>query len=64
MARPLSATQGYIRCCAGNLFDVGGETLTLVLHGRTAVRPDDVIGLRIDGAKAHLFDEGSGARIV
>jgi multiple sugar transport system ATP-binding protein len=46
------------------LFDVGGETLTLVLHGRTAVRPDDVIGLRIDGAKAHLFDEGSGARIV
>lgn len=44
--------------------EIGGETLTLVRHGRTTVRPGDVVGLRIDGAKAHLFDEGSGVRIV
>jgi len=46
------------------ILEVGGETLTLVLHGRTPVRPDDRIGLRIDGTKAHLFDEGTGARIA
>jgi multiple sugar transport system ATP-binding protein len=45
------------------LLDVGGEKLIVVLHGRTAVQPDEHIGLEIDGAKAHLFDEGSGQRI-
>jgi hypothetical protein len=34
-----------------------------VLHGRTAVQPDELVGLMIDGTKAHLFDEGSGQRI-
>jgi multiple sugar transport system ATP-binding protein len=45
------------------LLEVGGEKLIVVLHGRTAVQPDERIGLVIDGAKAHLFDEGSGQRI-
>jgi len=33
------------------------------IDGRTAVQPDERIGLVIDGAKAHLFDEGSGKRL-
>jgi multiple sugar transport system ATP-binding protein len=45
------------------LLEVGGEQLIVVLHGRTTAKPDDRIGLVIDGAKAHLFDEGSGQRI-
>jgi multiple sugar transport system ATP-binding protein len=45
------------------LLEVGGETLIVVLHGRTDVRPDDRVGLVIDGANAHLFDEGSGQRV-
>ena len=45
------------------LLEVGGEQLIVVLHGRTAVQPDERIGLVIDGAKAHLFDEGSSQRI-
>jgi multiple sugar transport system ATP-binding protein len=45
------------------LLEVGGEQLIVVLHGRTAVQPDERIGLVIDGAKAHLFDEGSGQRV-
>ncbi len=45
------------------LLEVGGEQIIVVLHGRTAAQPDELVGLRIDGSKAHLFDEGSGARI-
>ncbi len=45
------------------LLEVGGEQIIVVLHGRTAVQPDERIGLVIDGAKAHLFDEGSGKRL-
>jgi multiple sugar transport system ATP-binding protein len=45
------------------LLEVGGEQLIVVLHGRTAVQPDERVGLLIDGAKAHLFDQGSGQRI-
>jgi multiple sugar transport system ATP-binding protein len=45
------------------LLEVGGEKLIVVLHGRTEVLPDQRIGLVIDGAKAHLFDDGSGQRV-
>jgi multiple sugar transport system ATP-binding protein len=45
------------------LLEVGGEQLIVVLHGRTAVAPDELVGLAIDGSKAHLFDLGSGARV-
>jgi multiple sugar transport system ATP-binding protein len=46
------------------LLEVGGEQIIVVLHGRTAAQPDELVGLRIDGSKAHLFDEGSTARIA
>jgi multiple sugar transport system ATP-binding protein len=45
------------------LLEVGGEKIIVVLHGRTEAKPDDRIGLVIDAAKAHLFDEGSGQRV-
>ena len=45
------------------LLEVGSEQLIVVLHGRTQVKPDERVGLLIDGSKAHLFDEGSGKRL-
>ena len=45
------------------LLQVGGEQLIVVLHGRTAAKPDDEVGLVIDGSKVHLFDDGSGKRL-
>ena len=45
------------------LLQVGGEQLIVVLHGRTAAKPDDEVGLVIDGSKVHLFDDGSGQRL-
>ena len=45
------------------LLEVGGEQLIVVLHGRTAAKPDEMVGLVIDGSKAHLFDEGSSKRL-
>jgi multiple sugar transport system ATP-binding protein len=42
---------------------IGETTFTVVLHGRTTVKPDDLIGLQIDAAKVHLFDESSGKRL-
>jgi multiple sugar transport system ATP-binding protein len=45
------------------LLDVGGAQIVVVLHGRTSAQPDDMVGLRIDAAKVHLFDDTSGQRI-
>ena len=45
------------------VLEVGSTQLIAVLHGRTAVQPDDRVGLVIDGGKAHLFDDGSGKRL-
>jgi len=45
------------------LLQVGDTNFVVVLHGRTAVRPDDRVGLVIDAAKTHLFDHASGKRI-
>ena len=45
------------------LLEIGGQTLTLVLHGRTDARPDDTVRLRLDAAKAHVFDARSGQRL-
>ena len=42
---------------------VGEITLVVVHHGRTTLRPDDVIGLRIDASKVHLFDSVGGERL-
>jgi len=42
-----------------------GETqLILVTHGRPAVNPGDRIGLAIDPAKVHVFDQTTGARLA
>ncbi len=45
------------------LLQVGNAQCTVVMHGRTAVRPDDTVYLDIDGAKAHLFDAADGKRL-
>ena len=45
------------------LLQVGSEQLIVVLHGRTAAKPDDEVGLVIDGSKVHLFDDGSSKRL-
>jgi multiple sugar transport system ATP-binding protein len=43
------------------LLQVGDTKMIVVTHGRTMVQPDDMVGLRIDPAKVHVFDQGSGA---
>ena len=45
------------------LLDVGGQRLTLVLHGRTSARPDERVHLRLQAASAHVFDAGTGKRL-
>jgi len=45
------------------LLEVGDRQLILVLHGRTAVQPDETVHLRVDAAKAHVFDGASGRRL-
>jgi multiple sugar transport system ATP-binding protein len=45
------------------LLQVGEAKIVVVLHGRTTARPDDIVGLQIDGSKAHLFDQSSGKRL-
>ena len=45
------------------LVDVGGQRLVVVMHGRTTARPEDMVHLRLDGAKAHVFDAQGGRRL-
>ncbi len=45
------------------LVDVGGQSLVVVMHGRTTARPDDTVHLRVDAAKAHVFDAKGGQRL-
>ena len=45
------------------LLQVGETKVIVVLHGRTSVRPDDIVKLEIDAAKSHVFDEGSSLRL-
>lgn len=42
---------------------VGDSKLVVVLHGRTTVQPDDVVGLIIKTEKVHLFDGATEKRI-
>jgi len=42
---------------------VGGQRLVVVMHGRTAAQPDDTVHLRVDAAKAHVFDAQDGQRL-
>ena len=46
------------------LVEVGGQQLTVVMHGRTKARPDDVVHLSVDADKAHVFDADGGARLA
>jgi multiple sugar transport system ATP-binding protein len=43
------------------LLQVGDAKLIVVTHGRTMVQPDDMVGLRIAPAKAHVFEQSAGA---
>jgi multiple sugar transport system ATP-binding protein len=45
------------------LLQVGDAQLTLVMHGRTAARPDDTVHLSVVAAHAHVFDRASGRRL-
>jgi len=49
------------------LLQVGrnGQTtqLVVVIHGRTAAKPDETVYLAIDADKAHVFDTASGKRL-
>ncbi len=43
---------------------VGETAFTVVLHGRTDVKPDQPLGLQIAQDKVHLFDRSSGVRLA
>ncbi len=45
------------------MVDVGGQQLTVVMHGRTQAQPDDTVHLALDAGKAHVFDAAAGQRI-
>ncbi len=45
------------------LLQVGNTQITVVMHGRTSARPDDLVGLKIAPASVHLFDVGDGRRL-
>ena len=45
------------------LLDVDGARVVVVIHGRTTVRPDDIVHLEIAAAKTHVFDDASGVRL-
>lgn len=45
------------------LLQVGEERIIVVMHGRTEAQPDDLVGLEISAAKAHVFDSVSGVRL-
>jgi multiple sugar transport system ATP-binding protein len=46
------------------LMQAGDAQLILVTHGRPAVNPGDRVGLTIDPAKVHVFDQATGARLA
>jgi multiple sugar transport system ATP-binding protein len=43
--------------------EVGDRRLIVVMHGRTPVQPDDVVRLRVDPARVHVFDGAGGVRL-
>jgi multiple sugar transport system ATP-binding protein len=45
------------------LLQIGDQKFTLVMHGRTQVRPDDTVFLQFDAAKAHVFDGTTEQRL-
>jgi multiple sugar transport system ATP-binding protein len=45
------------------LLKIGEQPIIVVMHGRTAAKPDDTVHLAVDAAKAHVFDRASGRRL-
>ena len=45
------------------LIQAGDAQFILVTHGRPDVNPGDRIGLAVDPAKVHVFDQATGARL-
>ncbi len=45
------------------LLEVGGTQLVVVMHGRTAVQPDDIVHLEISAEKTHVFDGTTEQRL-
>jgi multiple sugar transport system ATP-binding protein len=45
------------------IVNVGAIAFTVVLHGRTDVKPNQGVGLAIATEKVHLFDKASGKRL-
>ncbi|MFN9192639.1 MAG: ABC transporter ATP-binding protein [Pseudomonadota bacterium] len=45
------------------VLEVGDRRLIVVMHGRTPVQPDDVVRLRVDPARVHVFDGAGGVRL-
>ena len=45
------------------LLQVGDAQIVVVIHGRTAAKPDETVYLAIDTDKAHVFDTASGKRL-
>jgi len=46
------------------LIQISETKITLVVHGRTDVRPGARIGLAVNLEKVHLFDLGTGERLT
>ena len=46
------------------LIQAGSRQVVLVTHGRPDVNPGDRIGLAVDPAKVHVFDQATGARLA
>jgi multiple sugar transport system ATP-binding protein len=42
----------------------GDSDIVLVTHGRPQVKPGDKIGLRVDPAMVHVFDQATGQRLA
>ena len=45
------------------LLQIGEQSVTLLMHGRTSVNPDDMVYLQFDPNKAHIFDHSSEQRL-
>ena len=45
------------------LVEVGGQQMTVVIHGRTRSQPGDLVHLAVDAARSHVFDAASGVRL-
>ena len=46
------------------LLQAGDVPIVLVSHGRPNVNPGDKVGLSVDPAMVHVFDQKSGARLT